>query len=147
MNLWCVPYFGVVPQEIRGMRDQTGANDLRAIAYKAMTERGLEPDFPADALQQVKNVPGPARETDHAILAYRSVAAWLDGKDKMPERIANPKGLDEQLRMQDQIAQVMRSVRYVHGALHLESIEPEAVISDGKVVALRVEKQNRAQEL
>ena len=30
---------------------------------------------------------------NHAKLAYRSVAAWLDGKDKMPEKIAKTRGL------------------------------------------------------
>jgi exoribonuclease-2 len=84
---------------------------------------------------------------NHAKLAYRSVAAWLDGTDKMPEKIAKVKGLDEQLRMQDQIAQVMKSVRYLHGALDLETIEPEAVLRDGQVVDLRLERKNRAQEL
>ena len=84
---------------------------------------------------------------NHAKLAYRSVAAWLDGKDKMPEKIAKTKGMDEQLRMQDQIAQVMKSVRYLHGALDLETIEPEAVLRDGQVVDLRLERKNRAQEL
>jgi exoribonuclease-2 len=84
---------------------------------------------------------------NHAKLAYRSVAAWLDGTDKMPEKIAMTKGLDEQLRMQDQIAQVMKSVRYTHGALDLETIEPEAVLSDGRIVDLRLERKNRAQEL
>src|SRR5438105_6288631 len=55
--------------------------------------------------------------------------------------------MDEQLRMQDQIAQVMKSVRYLHGALDLETIEPEAVLRDGQVVDLRLERKNRAQEL
>jgi VacB/RNase II family 3'-5' exoribonuclease len=249
------------------MKEQNDPNDLRAIAHKAMTERGLEPDFPPDAMQQVNGVPGPARETDHSIrdlrnrlwcsidndtsrdldqltvaerlpadgvkvlvaiadvdaivkpaspidrhartnttsvytaaeifpmlperlstdltslgegedrlalviemevaadgsiqdsqvyralvnnhakLAYRSVAVWLDGKDRMPEKIVMTKGLDEQLRMQDQIAQVMKSVRYLHGALDLETIEPEVVLRDGQVVDLRLERKNRAQEL
>jgi exoribonuclease II len=84
---------------------------------------------------------------NHAKLAYRSVAAWLDGKDKMPDKIAKSKGLDEQLRMQDQIAQVMKSVRHLHGALELETIEPEAILKDGQVVDLRLERKNRAQEL
>ena len=69
---------------------------------------------------------------NHAKLAYRSVAAWLDGKDKMPDKVAKVKGMDEQLRMQDQIAQVMKSVRYLHGALDFETIEPEAVLEDGQ---------------
>jgi exoribonuclease-2 len=84
---------------------------------------------------------------NHAKLAYRSVAAWLDGTDKMPEKVAKTKGLDEQLRMQDQIAQVMKSVRYAHGALDLETIEPEALLRDNQVVDLRLERKNRAQEL
>jgi exoribonuclease II len=249
------------------MAEQNGPNGLRAIAHKAMLDRGLEPDFPPDAIQQVNGIQGPARETDrsirdlrnqlwcsidndtskdldqltvaeklaaggvkvlvaiadvdaivqpasaidrhartnttsvytaaeifpmlpeklstnltslgegedrlalviemvvaadgsiqesqvyralvknHAKLAYRSVAAWLDGKDKMPEKIAKTKGLDEQLRMQDQIAQVMKAVRYLHGALYLETIEPEAVLRDGQVVDLRLERKNLAQEL
>lgn len=41
----------------------------------------------------------------------------------------------------------MKSVRYQHGALDLETIEPEAVLQDGQVVDLRLERKNRAQEL
>ncbi|MFL5341149.1 MAG: RNB domain-containing ribonuclease, partial [Gemmataceae bacterium] len=84
---------------------------------------------------------------NHAKLAYRSVAAWLDGQDKMPDPVARVPGLDEQLRMQDRIAQAMKSVRHLHGALELETIEPEAVLSDGRVTDLRVQQKNRAQEL
>jgi len=65
----------------------------------------------------------------------------------MPEKIAATKGMDQQLRMQDQIAQVMKSVRYEHGALQLETIEPEAVLQDGHVVELRLQSKNRAKEL
>jgi exoribonuclease-2 len=252
---------------MRRLKEQKIQSDLRAIAHQAMIDRGLEPDFPPEALQQLNGIPGPAREAatsirdlrkllwcsidndtsrdldqltvaerlpdgrvkimvaiadvdalvpsaspldrhartnttsvytaaeifpmlperlstdltsladgedrlavviemivaadgtvqesqvyraqvnNHAKLAYRSVAAWLDAKDRMPERVAKVNGMDEQLRMQDQIAQVMKSVRYLHGALELETIEPEAVISDGQVVDLRLEKKNRAQEL
>jgi VacB/RNase II family 3'-5' exoribonuclease len=84
---------------------------------------------------------------NHAKLAYSSVAAWLDGNDKMPEKVAKITGLDEQLRTQDQIAQAMRKVRYLHGALDLEIIEPEVVLSGGDVVDLHQARQNRAQKL
>ena len=256
-----------VINEIGCMNENIGSKDLGAIARQAMVDRGLEPDFPADAVQQLNAVPGPARETDHSIrdlrtllwcsidndssmdldqltvaetlpgggikilvaiadvdaivkpaapldrhaktnttsvytaakifpmlperlstdltslgegqdrlalviemsaaadgsvpesnvyralvnnhakLAYRSVAAWLEGQARPPDKVARTKGLDEQLRMQDQIAQRMRSVRDLHGALDLETIEPEAVLSDGKVVALRVDCKNRAKQL
>ncbi len=84
---------------------------------------------------------------NRAKLAYRSVAAWLDGKDRMPEKIAHVPGMDEQLRIQDQVAQAMRKVRIEHGALDFETIEPEAVLKNGNVVDLRLESGNRAKEL
>src|SRR6202023_1290122 len=55
------------------MKEQSGRNDLRAIAHKAMTNRGLEPDFPPDAIQQVNGIQGPARETDHTIRDLRTL--------------------------------------------------------------------------
>jgi exoribonuclease-2 len=85
--------------------------------------------------------------TNHAKLAYRSVAAWLEGQAEPPDKVARTKGLDVQLRMQDQVAQRMRSLRYLNGALDLETIEPEAVLSGGQVVDLRVDRKNRAKQL
>jgi exoribonuclease-2 len=82
-----------------------------------------------------------------AKLAYRSVAAWLEGQGPAPERLARVQGLDENLRMQDRIAQQMRKVRYLHGSLELETIEPQAVLAGGNVVDLRVDRRNRAKEL
>jgi VacB/RNase II family 3'-5' exoribonuclease len=248
------------------MNDANNSHDLRAIARHSMTARGLEPDFPADALNQLKTIQGPAKETDsvrdlrdrlwcsidndtsrdldqltvaeklasgtvkifvaiadvdalvkrgspidrhaqtnttsvytaaqifsmlpeklstdltslaenedrlamvvemdiaadgsilnsaiyratvhnHAKLAYRSVAAWLDDQGAIPERVAKTNGMDEQLRLQDGIAHVMKKVRYQRGALELETIEPEAVLQDGRVTDLRLDPRNRAKEL
>ena len=41
----------------------------------------------------------------------------------------------------------MKSGAHLHGALDLETIEPETVLRDGQVVDLRLERKNRAQEL
>ena len=41
------------------MMDQNSPNPLRAIAHKAMLDRGLEPDFPANALQQLNGTTLP----------------------------------------------------------------------------------------
>ncbi len=84
---------------------------------------------------------------NHAKLAYHSVGAWLEGQEPIPEKIAKIKGLDDQLRMQDQIAQSMKAVRFHCGALDLETIEPEAVVEDGSVVDLRLDRKNRAKDL
>jgi exoribonuclease II len=249
------------------MNEMIGLSDLAAIARQAMVGRGLQPDFPADAVRQLIGIFGPARETGPSIrdlrsllwcsidndssldldqitvaeplsgggvkvliavadvdaivkpaspidrhaevnttsvytaakifpmlperlstdltslaegqdrlavvielsaagdgsitesdvyralvnnrakLAYRSVAAWLDGNAEPPDRVSRTSGLDDQLRMQDQVAQRLRSVRFQHGALNLETIEPEAVLSNGRVVDLRVDRTNRAKHL
>jgi exoribonuclease-2 len=249
------------------MRERNGENQLRAVAHKAMTAWGLEPDFPADAIRQLHGIHGPARDTDNTVrdlrrglwcsidndssrdldqltlaetlaagqvkvliaiadvdaivkpaspidghamanttsvytaarifpmlpeklstdltslnegqdrlalivemmvstdgviqysdvyralvnnkakLAYPGVAAWLEHDANMPDKIARVRGLDEQLKTQDQIAQVLRAARYRHGALELRTIEPQAVFRDGQVIDLRLEEKDRAQEL
>jgi VacB/RNase II family 3'-5' exoribonuclease len=84
---------------------------------------------------------------NHAKLAYNSVAAWLVGTAPAPERIKAVSGLDEQLRLQDRVAQRLKARRHQCGALSLETIEPRAVF-DGEVLTdLRVEQKNRAKEL
>lgn len=50
--------------------------DLEALAWRAMRERGLEPDFPPDVQRQVARLRGPAEETDPAIRDLRSLA-WV----------------------------------------------------------------------
>ena len=84
---------------------------------------------------------------NHAKLAYNSVAAWLEGEGEMPGKIAGVQGLEQQLRLQDQVAQRMKSSRHENGALDLETIEPKAIMSDGRVVDVRQENKNRAREL
>ena len=54
---------------------------------------------------------------NRAKLAYNGVAAWLDGAAPAPARISAVPGLDQQLRMQDRVAQAMKELRHQHGAL------------------------------
>jgi exoribonuclease-2 len=83
---------------------------------------------------------------NRAKLAYNSIAAWIDG-GPAPEHLARVPGMDEQIRIQDRVAQALRTVRYRHGALDLETIEARAVFSDAGVSDLRVEQKNRAKQL
>src|SRR5258708_17891948 len=46
-----------------------------------------------------------ARVRNRAKLAYRSVGAWLDGEAPAPRRVTDTSGLDENLRLQDRVAQ------------------------------------------
>jgi len=83
---------------------------------------------------------------NHAKLAYNSVAAWLDG-GPMPEAIATTPGLDAALRLQDQVAQKMKRLRHLNGALSLETIEAHPVFADDQVIDLAVDARNRAKEI
>ena len=88
-----------------------------------------------------------ARVTNQAKLAYRSVAAWLDGSAGPPEALAAVKGLGETLRLQDRTAQTMKAYRHVHGALSLETIEAKAQFDGDRIRALELEEENRAREI
>jgi ribonuclease R len=88
-----------------------------------------------------------ARVRNHAQLAYNSVAAWLEGSGPMPEAVAAVNGLAENLRRQDRIAQRMRNLRYVHGALSLETIEAKPVFDGDQIRDLELEEKNRATEI
>ena len=88
-----------------------------------------------------------ARVRNHAKLAYDSVAAWLDGSGALPEGIAAVNGLDANLRVQDRVAQGLKNLRHVHGALSLETIEAKPVFDGDQIRDLEVERKNRAKEL
>ncbi len=85
-----------------------------------------------------------AQVTNHAKLAYNSVAAWLGGSGSEPEAIAAVKGLDENLRLQDQTAQRMKELRHTHGALSLETIEAKPVFDGDQIQSLEMDEMNRA---
>jgi VacB/RNase II family 3'-5' exoribonuclease len=84
---------------------------------------------------------------NRAKLAYNSVAAWLDGAGPAPPRLAAVPGLDEQLRIQDRVAEAMKTLRHQHGALSLETLETRAVFDGDLIADLRPEEKNRAKEL
>jgi exoribonuclease-2 len=84
---------------------------------------------------------------NHAKLAYNAVGAALEGQAPMPGRAGVSPELDEQIRIQDAVAQKLRRLRYERGALELETIEPRALFDGDQIVDLTVEPKNRAREL
>jgi VacB/RNase II family 3'-5' exoribonuclease len=88
-----------------------------------------------------------AHVRNHAKLAYRSLAVWLEGEGPPPQRIGEVPGLAENLRLQDSVAQRLVELRHRHGALSIETIEPKAVF-DGDVLSdLDLDAKNRAKQL
>ncbi len=84
---------------------------------------------------------------NRAKLAYNSVAAWLDGKAPPPPPVSAVAGMDEQLRIQDRVAQALKRVRHAAGALGLVTLEAQAVYEGATLIDLRPDEDNRAKEL
>jgi VacB/RNase II family 3'-5' exoribonuclease len=81
-----------------------------------------------------------------AQLAYNAVGAWLEG-GAAPAKVAASTELQAQLKLQDHAAQALRTERYRHGALNIETIETHPVVVDDKIVDVEKQEKNRATEL
>jgi VacB/RNase II family 3'-5' exoribonuclease len=84
---------------------------------------------------------------NHAKLAYRSVATWLQGQGAAPSPVSAVAGLEAQLQLQDQIAQALKGQRQRKGALEFDTAENRAVFEAGVLIDLQPDPKNRAQEL
>ena len=120
-----------------------------------LTSLGEDQDRLAIVMELVVATDGQVTSSDvyralvrnHAKLTYNGVAAWLDGKAPAPPRLAQVPGLDEQLRIQDRVAQTMKGLRHQHGALTLETIQSRAVFEGDVLADLLPDEGNRAKQL
>lgn len=112
-------------------------------------------DRPAYVIEMTIDAAGQMTASDvyramvrnRAKLAYNSVAAWLEGKAAAPQRLTAVPGMDEQIRIQDKVAQALQRARRARGALTLETLEARAVFERGTLSDLRPEQGNRAKDL
>jgi len=85
---------------------------------------------------------------NHAKLSYEAVGMWLAGGGAAPEEFAAIPGLADQVRLQDELAQRLRTRREERGALDLETIEAQPVTSSsGDVVDITVTRKSRSRDL
>ena len=84
---------------------------------------------------------------NQAKLAYNAVGAWLAGEGPLPPAAAAVPGMDEQLRIQDGVAQALNGQRAQHGALGFETIEVESVFDGDTLRDVRPQTPNRAKAL
>ncbi len=70
---------------------------------------------------------------NRAKLAYNATGAWLEGRGPAPAPIGAVTGLADNLKLQDQVAQKIRALRHLVGALDLQTQEGQAVFADGAV--------------
>lgn len=81
-----------------------------------------------------------------AKLAYDSLASWLESGARPPPGLESAR-LQDQLRLQDQVAQALGRVRHVRGALTLETLQTSAVFEGDVLRDLVANRNNRAHEL
>ncbi|MCM3875921.1 MAG: RNB domain-containing ribonuclease [Thermoanaerobaculia bacterium] len=82
-----------------------------------------------------------------AKLAYDAVDAWRDGRGPMPPAMAAVPGVVEQIRLQEDVSQRLRRLRYAQGALDLQTIEARAVFDGEEIRDLTVDEQNQPRQL
>lgn len=88
-----------------------------------------------------------AQVVNKAQLAYPSVGAWLAGTAAPPPKVAASPELQQQLKMQNDVAQLLRRQRSSRGALDLQTIETHPIcISDGEI-DIEAEVKNAATQL
>jgi VacB/RNase II family 3'-5' exoribonuclease len=133
--------------EIFPMLPEKLSTDLTSLKYES--ERlaiVVEMVIAGDGTLQGSDLYG-ATVRNQAKLAYNSVAEWLERSGPMPPGIGAVEGLEENLRLQDSVAQKLKSQRHVHGALNLETTESRPVFDGEEVKDLRAEKPNRAKDI
>ncbi len=84
---------------------------------------------------------------NQAQLQYNSVGAWLQGTAVAPPKVAASADLQAQLRLQDEVAQKLRSRRYENGALDLQTNEVLPLVFNAQVVDVVKQQKNHATEL
>jgi VacB/RNase II family 3'-5' exoribonuclease len=82
-----------------------------------------------------------------AQLQYNSLGAWLEGKSPAPPKVAASSELQEQLKLQSGVAQILKDKRYEHGALNLQTDELLPLMLNDQVVDVVKQQRNRATDL
>ncbi|MFY9645765.1 MAG: RNB domain-containing ribonuclease [Terriglobales bacterium] len=84
---------------------------------------------------------------NQAQLTYNAVGAWLEGTAAPPPKVAASADLQAQLKLQDQVAQALKKLRFANGALNIDTNEVTAVMLSSQVIDVVKQQKNRATEL
>ena len=84
---------------------------------------------------------------NQAQFQYNSIGAWLEGSGAAPPKVAASADLQAQLRLQDEVAQKLKSRRYENGALNLQTDELHPLVLNEQVVDVVKQQKNHATEL
>jgi VacB/RNase II family 3'-5' exoribonuclease len=82
-----------------------------------------------------------------AQLQYNSLGAWLEATGPAPQKVAASADLQAQLQLQNQTAQKLKTQRFAHGALTLQTTDFQPLILNDQVVGVQSQQKNQATEL
>jgi len=82
-----------------------------------------------------------------AQLQYNSVGGWLEGTAPAPPKVSASSDLQAQLKLQDEVAQRLKTHRYQEGALNLQTDEVLPLVLNDQVVDVVKQQKNRATDL
>lgn len=131
--------FPMLPEEL-----STGVTSL----LEGQDRACMVTEFVVDAEGNIKSSDVyPAIVRNKAQLQYNSVGAWLEGTAAAPPKVAASSELQQQLKLQDSVAQKLKNQRFQHGALNLQSDEVHPLVLNNQVVDVVKQQKNRATEL
>src|ERR1700722_10918404 len=131
--------FSMLPEKL--------STDLTSLNFEAdRLAMVIEMVITPDGLLQSSEI-YQATVRNRAKLAYNSVAAWLEGKGPIPPAISAVAGLDGNIRLQDRVAQKLKSVRHTQGSLDLETIQTHPIFDGDELKTLKINQTNRAKDL
>ena len=84
---------------------------------------------------------------NQAQLTYNAVGSWLEGATAAPPKVAASTHLQEQLKLQNDVAQALKKQRFLHGALNIDTSEVHPVVLNRQVVDIAKQERNRATDL
>jgi VacB/RNase II family 3'-5' exoribonuclease len=82
-----------------------------------------------------------------AQLMYNAVGSWLEGTLAAPPKVATSGELQEQLKLQNEVAQALKRQRLLNGALNIDTNEGLPVVLNQQVVDIARQERNHATEL
>jgi VacB/RNase II family 3'-5' exoribonuclease len=130
--------FAMLPEEL-----STGASSL----LENVDRPGMVIEFVIDAGGAISSSDvHRAVVRNKAQLTYGAVGTWLEGSAP-PPKVAASAELEAQLKLQDEVAQALKKLRYEHGALNIDTSEVHPVVLNQQVVDVVKQEKNRATEL
>jgi exoribonuclease-2 len=131
--------FPMLPEEL-----STGATSL----LENVDRLAVVIEFVVDSAGSIKSSDlYRALVRNKAQLQYNSVGAWLEAKAAAPPKVAASPELQQQLKLQDDVAQKLKTQREQNGALNLQTDEVLPLVLNNQVVDVVNQQKNRATEL